>query len=115
MFKINENYKNLKESYLFTDIARKVREFCEANPDHKVIRMGIGDVTEPLIPEVVEAMKRASGEMGVKETFRGYGPEQGYAFLREKIAEYYHFDSCRLVFLHEAMDHFHRRARRHFT
>ena len=89
MFKINENYKNLKESYLFTDIAKKVNAYAAAHPDQKLIKMGIGDVTQPLIPEVVEAMKKAATEMGCKESFRGYGPEQGYAFLREKIAEYY--------------------------
>ena len=89
MFKTNKNYLNLKESYLFTDIAKKVAAYSAANPDKKLIKMGIGDVTQPLIPEVVEAMKKAAGEMGVKETFRGYGPEQGYGFLREKIAEYY--------------------------
>ncbi|MBO4539285.1 MAG: LL-diaminopimelate aminotransferase [Clostridia bacterium] len=89
MFKTNKNYLNLKESYLFTDIAKKVAAYSAANPDKKLIKMGIGDVTQPLIPEVVEAMKKAAGEMGVKESFRGYGPEQGYGFLREKIAEYY--------------------------
>lgn len=89
MFKINENYKNLKESYLFTDIAKKVNAYAAAHPDQKLIKMGIGDVTQPLISEVVEAMKKAATEMGCKESFRGYGPEQGYAFLREKIAEYY--------------------------
>ena len=89
MFKINENYKNLKESYLFTDIAKKVNAYAAAHPEQKLIKMGIGDVTQPLVPEVVEAMKKAASEMGCKETFHGYGPEQGYAFLREKIAEYY--------------------------
>ena len=89
MFKINENYKNLKESYLFTDIAKKVNAYATAHPEQKLIKMGIGDVTQPLIPEVVEAMKKAATEMGCKDTFHGYGPEQGYAFLREKIAEYY--------------------------
>ena len=89
MFKINDNYKNLKESYLFTDIAKKVNAYATAHPEQKLIKMGIGDVTQPLIPEVVEAMKKAATEMGCKDTFHGYGPEQGYAFLREKIAEYY--------------------------
>ena len=82
MFSINKNYEKLKESYLFTDIAKKVNTYVQNNPDKKVIRMGIGDVTQPLIPEVVEAMKKASTEMSNKDTFRGYGPEQGYAFLR---------------------------------
>ena len=89
--KANENYLNVKESYLFSDIAKRVNNFMEENPDKKdkVIRLGIGDVTLPLAPVVVEAMTKAVAEMGVKETFRGYGPEQGYDFLRDKIVEYY--------------------------
>ena len=86
---VNGNYANLKESYLFADIANKVAAYAKANPDKKIIRMGIGDVTLPLAPVVVEAMAKAVAEMGVKETFRGYGPEQGYDFLREAIAAYY--------------------------
>ncbi len=89
MVSINENYNALKESYLFTDIAKKVAAYSQENPDKIIIKMGIGDVTQPLIPEVVEAMKKAAAEMGEKSTFRGYGPEQGYAFLREKIVQYY--------------------------
>ena len=89
MLKVNKNYANLKESYLFSDIAHKVAEFSEAHPDVKIIKMGIGDVTLPLAETVVDAARDASAEMGVKETFRGYGPEQGYAFLREAIREYY--------------------------
>jgi LL-diaminopimelate aminotransferase len=87
--KINENYLNLKDSYLFVDIARKVKEHAAQNPDAKVIRLGIGDVTLPLAPRVVEALQRASAEMGDAATFRGYGDEQGYAFLREAICGYY--------------------------
>ncbi|MBR2743274.1 MAG: LL-diaminopimelate aminotransferase [Clostridia bacterium] len=87
--KINENYKNLKESYLFSDIARKVNDYKAKNPDADVIRLGIGDVTLPLCKSAVDAMVKASLEMGKKETFRGYGDEQGYAFLREAIAGYY--------------------------
>ncbi len=86
---VNGNYANLKESYLFADIANKVAAYAKANQDKKIIRMGIGDVTLPLAPVVVEAMAKAVAEMGVKETFRGYGPEQGYDFLREAIAAYY--------------------------
>lgn len=86
---VNGNYANLKESYLFADIANKVAAYAAANPDKKIIRMGIGDVTLPLAPVVVEAMAKAVQEMGVKETFRGYGPEQGYDFLRNAIVEYY--------------------------
>lgn len=89
MLKLNENYDNLQESYLFTDIGRKIAAFCEANPDKKLIRMGIGDVTRPLVPAVVNALEAAAREMGAAETFRGYGPEQGYDFLREKIQGYY--------------------------
>ena len=86
---VNENYCNLKDSYLFADIAHRVADFSASHPEVKVIRMGIGDVTLPLAPCVVEAMVEATREMGKKETFRGYGPEQGYDFLREAIADYY--------------------------
>lgn len=85
----NKNYLNLKESYLFSEIARKVKEEAEKNPDKKIIRMGIGDVTLPLATSVIEAMHKAVDEMAHKETFRGYGPEQGYEFLRQRIADYY--------------------------
>lgn len=86
---VNQNYCNLKESYLFSQIAHKVAEFTAAHPEKKIIKMGIGDVTLPLAPAVIEAMQKAVAEMGVKETFRGYGPEQGYDFLHEAIARYY--------------------------
>lgn len=86
---VNQNYCNLKESYLFSQIAHKVAEFTAAHPEKKIIKMGIGDVTLPLAPAVIEAMQKAVAEMGVKETFRGYGPEQGYDFLHEAIAKYY--------------------------
>ena len=86
---INENYLELKDSYLFATIAKKVNEFVAANPDKKLIRMGIGDVTLPLVPAVLSAMHEAVDEMGKKETFRGYGPEQGYDFLREAVQGYY--------------------------
>jgi LL-diaminopimelate aminotransferase len=84
---VNENYLRLKGSYLFTDIAKRVKAFTEANPDKKIIRLGIGDVTQPLPPAVTEAMHRAVDDMSNAETFRGYGPETGYGFLTEKIAE----------------------------
>ena len=84
---INENYLELKDSYLFSTIAKKVEEFTKNNPNKRVIKLGIGDVTRPIVPTVVEAMKKACDEMGKKDTFRGYGPEQGYDFLREKIIE----------------------------
>lgn len=90
MAKMNEGFLNLKKSYLFIEIGKRVREYIEAHPDNKVIRMGIGDVTQPLAPVVVEAMKKAADEMGVKETFRGYEDSgRGYEFLREAVSGYY--------------------------
>ncbi len=86
---INTNYQNISDSYLFSTIAKKVAEFSAKNPDKKIIKLGIGDVTLPLCKVVVKALKDASDEMGVKETFRGYGPEQGYEFLKSKIQAYY--------------------------
>ncbi len=83
--RINEHYAKLPASYLFPEIGRRVRAFAAAHPDAKVIRLGIGDVTEPLAPAIVEAMHAAVDEMGERETFRGYGPEQGYDFLVEAI------------------------------
>lgn len=87
--KLNENYSNVKNNYLFSDIAKKVKTYSEAHPNAKIIRLGIGDVTLPLAPVVVNAMKNAADEMGEAETFRGYAPEYGYDFLREAIARYY--------------------------
>jgi LL-diaminopimelate aminotransferase len=86
---LNENYLKLQAGYLFPEIARRVREFCEKDPKaaERLIRCGIGDVTEPLPRAAVEAMKRAVEELGHRETFRGYGPEQGYEFLRSAIAQ----------------------------
>lgn len=86
---INENYANLEQSYLFSTVAKKVNEFISNNPDKKVIRLGIGDVTLPLCKAVTEAMHKAVDEMGVQSSFRGYGPEQGYDFLREAVKNYY--------------------------
>lgn len=87
MAKVNENFLKLPGSYLFTNIAKKVSQFSEKNPDKKIIKMGIGDVTRPLCPAVIEAMHKAVEEMGTFEGFHGYGPEQGYEFLRRLIAE----------------------------
>lgn len=84
---INENYLKLQAGYLFPEIGRRVSKFIEANPDKKVIKMGIGDVTQPLVPSVVKAFHEGVDEMAKGETFKGYGPEQGYAFLREAIAK----------------------------
>jgi LL-diaminopimelate aminotransferase len=87
---LNENYLKLQAGYLFPEVARRVREFCEANPEatKRLIRCGIGDVTEPLPSAVIDAMKQAVDELGKRETFRGYGPEQGYEFLRSAIAQH---------------------------
>lgn len=86
---VNGNFVQLKQSYLFTDIAARVREFTAAHPEKELIKMGIGDVTLPLAPVVVDAMRKAVNEMGCKSTFRGYGPEQGYEFLHDAIVKYY--------------------------
>lgn len=87
--KVNKNYQNIAQSYLFSTIAKKVSEYINLHPDKKIIKLGIGDVTLPLCNSVVNALKEASDEMGVKETFRGYGPEQGYEFLKSSIQKYY--------------------------
>ncbi len=87
--KVNRNYDNLKESYLFYTISEKVKEFRQKNPDADIIRLGIGDVTLPLPPVCVEAMKKACDEMGTASGFRGYGPYEGYDFLRNAIAGHY--------------------------
>lgn len=89
LMKINENYRNLKESYLFSEIAARVEKYRSENPDKKIIRMGIGDVTLPLPRVVVEAGKKAFEDQAYAESFHGYGPEQGYDFLRESIRDYY--------------------------
>jgi len=86
MIRINENYTKLKASYLFSDIAKRVAAFQQANPDKPVIRLGIGDVTEPLPSVCTEALREGASELANRATFKGYGPEQGYAFLREAIA-----------------------------
>ena len=84
---INENFLELQDSYLFSTIAKKVAKYMEENPDKKVIKLGIGDVTKPIVPAVLEAMHKAVDEIGTKEGFKGYGPEQGYDFLRNAIVE----------------------------
>ena len=86
---LNLNFKNIADSYLFSTVNRKVAEYGEINPGAHIIRLGIGDVTLPLAPAVIEAMQQALYEMSVQESFRGYGPEQGYAFLKDAIQEYY--------------------------
>lgn len=87
MFKINENYLKLPGSYLFSTIGKKVQAFTAENPEKKIIRLGIGDVTLPLAPVVIDALHNAVDEMGVKDTFHGYSPDLGYEFLRSKIAQ----------------------------
>ncbi len=88
MIRINENYTKLKASYLFSDIAKRVGAYTAANPSKPVIRLGIGDVTEPLPPACLEAFHAGVNELADRTTFKGYGPEQGYAFLREAIAQH---------------------------
>jgi LL-diaminopimelate aminotransferase len=87
MIRINENYLKLQPSYLFSEISRRVSAFQETNPGREIIRLGIGDVTRALPKACVTAFHKAVDEMALDGTFRGYGPEQGYPFLREKIAE----------------------------
>jgi LL-diaminopimelate aminotransferase len=87
MANVNENYLELQGNYLFAEIARRVEKYRNDKPDANIIKLGIGDVTRPLPQAVIESMHKAVDEMGKAETFRGYGPEQGYAFLREKIAD----------------------------
>jgi LL-diaminopimelate aminotransferase len=87
--KLNENFKNIADSYLFSTIAKKVNDYSAAHPDKTILRLGIGDVTLPLAPAVIQALHGAVDDMAKKETFHGYGPEQGYGFLKSSIAEYY--------------------------
>ena len=84
---INENFLNLQDSYLFSTIAKKVAEYTKNHPDKEVIKLGIGDVTKPIVPACIEAMHKAVDEIGTQEGFKGYGPEQGYEFLRKAIVE----------------------------
>ena len=88
MIKINENFLKMQDSYLFSTIAKKVAKYQEEHPDKKIIKLGIGDVTKPIVSKVVEQMKKAVEEEGAGNTFRGYGPEQGYDFLRNSIVKY---------------------------
>ena len=84
---INENFLELQDSYLFSTIAKKVAEFSKENPNSKIIKLGIGDVTKPIVPACIKAMQKAVEEVGTQEGFRGYGPEQGYDFLKKAIIE----------------------------
>ena len=85
---VNEHYLKLAAGYLFPEIARRVAAFSDANPKQRIIRMGIGDVTEPLPPAVISAMHRAVDDQASRESFHGYGPSEGYPWLREKIAKF---------------------------
>lgn len=87
MIKVNENFLKIKDNYLFSDIAKKVKTYVETNPDKKIIRLGIGDVTKPLAPTIIDSLHSAVDEMSKSETFKGYGPELGYDFLINKIIE----------------------------
>src|SRR5688500_3339221 len=89
MAKINANYQKLQAGYLFSEIAKRVRAFSEQNPSARVIRLGIGDVVLPLPAPIVEALKAAADEMASKESFKGYGPEQGYDFLLKAVADHF--------------------------
>ena len=87
--KINRNFDNLVPNYLFAEIAARTNAYVQANPDKKVIKLGIGDVTLPLPPIAVEALKKGADELSVKETFKGYPDYEGYAFVRQAISDYY--------------------------
>ena len=94
MFKINDNFTKLPESYLFSEVARRINAFKDAHPEADIIRMGIGDVTKPPCPAAIEAMHKAVDDESHAETFHGYGPEQGYAFLRDAISNYDYKARC---------------------
>ena len=88
MTKVNQNFLKLPGSYLFSEVARRISVYSAAHPEAKIIKLSIGDVTRPLVPAVIEAMHQAVTEMGTFEGFHGYGPEQGYDFLRAAIAQH---------------------------
>src|SRR5437588_268076 len=96
MAKVNIHYQRLQAGYLFPEISKRVRAFADRNPSARIIRLGIGDVVLPLPAPIVEALKTAADEMGRKESFRGYGPEQGYDFLRSAIASHYASQGARV-------------------
>ena len=102
MFKVNDNYLKLPGSYLFSTIAKKVNAFTAANPQAEIIRLGIGDVTQPIAPAVIEALHKAVDEQSTTEGFKGYAPDLGYAFLRETIAknDYEAYGCERMKFLY---------------
>ena len=87
MVQVNENYLKLKAGYLFPEIAKRVKKYSHSNNSAEIIKLGIGDVTEPLPKVCIDAMSKALNDMGTRDGFKGYGPEQGYSWLREKISE----------------------------
>lgn len=87
--KLNKNFNNLTENYLFAEVAERTKKYADAHPDKKIIKLGIGDVTLPLVPAVIKAMHEAVDDMSSSETFKGYGPYEGYSFLRQSIKNYY--------------------------
>ena len=87
--KVNKNFNNLTENYLFAEVAERTKKYADAHPDKKIIKLGIGDVTLPLVPAVIKAMHEAVDDMSSSETFKGYGPYEGYSFLRQSIKNYY--------------------------
>lgn len=89
MLQLNENFLNLNQNYLFSEIAKRISDYTKANPDKPVIRLGIGDVTKPLTKKTIEALKEGVSHMASADTFKGYGPEQGYEFLRNAVVDYY--------------------------
>lgn len=101
MYKVNENYLKIQGNYLFSTIAKKVNEFSAQNPDKEVIRLGIGDVTQPLAPVLIQALQDAVTEMGAAETFHGYAPDLGYEFLRDAIAKTITLIRVAIVFRHK--------------
>ena len=105
MIKINEKFLELQDSYLFGTIVNKVAKYSEENPDAKIIKLGVGDVTRPIPQVILDAMHKAVEEMGDAKTFKGYGPEIGYDFLKEKNIDFvvntqtkkYHFEDCSIL------------------
>ena len=89
MAHINSNYLNIKESYLFSEVAKRTAKFKESHPEADIIRLGIGDVTRPLAPTVIDALHSGVDDMAKSETFKGYGPEQGYDFIKNSLKDYY--------------------------
>ena len=101
MFKINDNYLKLPGSYLFSTIGKKVAAYQQANPDKEIIRLGIGDVTQPLAPAVIDALHKSVDEMGHAETFHGYAPDLGYEFLYQQMRYSYQMEQSLIQVISE--------------